>query len=189
MAKTTFSHIHQSSYLNTARDFFEKKMTTAISLDYGISNPQTCRVEVQPSTVATGFNTVMKGGQKYTTPSGITYRINGMTITQPDKGLRMPQMRSFLAPEYYNSGCSSLYCKDAQMCPSSVTIQSDHENNDMMNFLFESHSDFTGNDAPPQCFAGGDKYSGYNSVRGWQTSGLSSQMQWQSGSVQGGCSN
>jgi hypothetical protein len=154
-------------------------MTTAISLNYGISAPSTCRVEVLPGTTAVGYNTVMKGGQQYTTPFGVTYRMNGMTITHQDRGLHMPQMRSFLAPEYYNAGCTSLYCKDAQMCPGSTIARPGKEQQDMYDYLFEPQSDVTGNDAPPACFVGGDKYCSYNSVLGWQQTPGSTTLKWQ----------
>ena len=169
-------------------------MATAISLNYGISDPKTCRVEITPSSCPLGLNSSIKGSQTYTTPTGVVYRNFGMTVQDYNRGLRLPQQRTFVGPEYFNSGCTSLYCKDAQMCPSSVEAQSCERTTDMLDYLFERQSDFTGNNAPPPCFGG--KCVDYGSTLGWQLSSSTdpaSQQQlpvaWQTtqGASFGGC--
>lgn len=161
-------------------------MTTAISLNYGISNPETCRVEVTPSTCQIGANAVIKGSQTYTDPYNVTSHVYGMTVQNYNEGLRQPQMRTFLGPEYFNAGCTSLYCKDSQMCPSSVPAQSCERSNDMFAYLFEQQSNFTGSNPPPACFGG--KCSGYDSTVGWSVSKQNpTKLQWQSAGLQGGC--
>ena len=153
-------------------------MASAINLNYGISDPETCRVEVVPTSCTRGARTTVHGSQVYTNPSGVVYRTGGMIVQDSNRGLRLPQQRSFLSPEYYNSGCTSLYCKDAQMCPGSVSAQTCDRTSDMMSFLFETQSDHTGNNAPPSCFGGG-KCSGYDSTLGWQLSNKPGALQWE----------
>lgn len=163
-------------------------MTTAISLNYGISNPETCRVEVVPSSCMTSLNSSIKGSQNYTTTGGIALHQYGMTVQNYNEGLRQPQMRTFLGPEYFNAGCTSLYCKDSNMCPSSVPARGCARSSDMFNYLFDHQSDFTGNDAPPACFGG--KCSGYDSTIGWQLSSTQpSTVQWQTSGNTGMCGN
>jgi len=127
----------------------------------------------------------MKGNQSYTTPGGVTFRTNGMTVTDFNQGLRLPQMRTFLGPEYWNAGCTSLYCKDSTMCPGGTNATTCAPTGDMFNYLFESHSDFTGNDAPPACFGG--LCSGYSSVLGWETSNTGMGTKWQAQGSQPAC--
>jgi len=154
-------------------------MSSAITLNYGISPPKTCRVEVTPSTCQLGLNSAIKGSQNYTNPGGVTFHTYGMTVQDYNAGLRQPQMRTFLGPEYFNSGCSSLYCKDSALCQQSKMAQGCQRSDDMFTYLFAHQSDFTGNNAP-QSVAIGSKCSGYNSVKGWELSSTNpTQLKWQ----------
>lgn len=54
------------------------------------------------------------------------------------------------------------------MCPGNSVARGCDRSTDMFNYLFESQSDMTGNNAPPACFGG--KCSGYDSTLGWETS-------------------
>jgi hypothetical protein len=158
----------------------------AIGLNFGMSPPETCRVEVQPSKCSTGVNSSIKGSQNYTTPQGVTYHQYGMTVSDYNQGLRVPQMRTFLGPEFFNGGCTSLYCKDSTMCPNSVKAQTCAQTQDMFKYLFDSERSFVGNTAPPACFGG--KCSGYSSVPGWETSASNpTQLKWQAGSPPTAC--
>jgi hypothetical protein len=156
-------------------------MTTAISLDYQMSPPATCRVEIQPPSCQLNDKAKMKGNQVYTNPQDVTFREYGMTVQNYNSGLQMPQMRTFLGPEYFNGGCTSLYCKDSTMCPTGSTARSCQPSSDMFDYLFTSQSDFTGNSAPPQ-IAGG-KCVSYDSVLGWEL-GANGEPKWK---AQSGC--
>jgi len=151
-------------------------MATAISLDYQLSPPNTCRVEVQPTTMKVGMSAVQKGSQNYTNPGGIVYHQYGATMQDYNQGLRMPQMRTFLGPEIFNGGCVDLYCKDSTVCPHQRIATSSVVTNTMFDNVFAPQCDFTGNNAPPPCFAG--KCSGYDSTVGWQI-GANGKVQWQ----------
>jgi hypothetical protein len=157
-----------------------------IGLGCDVADASTCRVEVEPSSCQVREGLTMKGGGKFTTPQGITYRMNGMTVSDYNRGLCQPQMRTFLGPEYFNSGCSSLYCRDKQTCPNSKMASGCNQTGDMMSYLFESQADFIGNDAPPPCF-GGSKCGGYGSVVGWETNPNGPGLKWQAGGTQMAC--
>lgn len=161
-------------------------MTTAINLDFGLSPPSTCRTEVQPGTCKLGLNSIQKGSQRYTTPTGVTFRNNGMTVQDFNAGLRLPQMRTFLGPEYFNSGCTSLYCKDDTMCRGSKTARECQPTSDMMAYNFEAQCDSTGNSSPPWLAVG--KGVTYNSTLGWELSDTSpGLLKWQEAGANSQC--
>lgn len=162
-------------------------MASRIGLGCGIADASTCRMEVEPSSCKMGTGMTMQGGGKFTTAQDVTYRVNGMTISDYNAGLRQPQMRTFLGPEYFNSGCSSLYCRDKEACGGNMKLAKGcGQTGDMMSFLFESQADFIGNDAPPPCF-GGSKCGGYGSVLGWETNPKGPGLKWQAEGMQLAC--
>src|SRR5579872_1435104 len=150
---------------------------SGISLDYGLSPPETCRVELNPGVCNTSPFSQMVGNQTFTNDNGVTFRQYGMTRQNYNVGLRMPQMRTFLGPDYFNSGCTSLYCKDGAMCPQSVVAKECQLSSDMFDYLFTHQGHHTGNGAPPPCFGG--KCSGYDSTLGWQTDTNAAVLNWQ----------
>lgn len=150
-------------------------MTTAIALNYGISPPHTCRVEVQPLEPACAHSRMWQsGGGEFTAANGVHYVMNGMTVLRYNEGLTLAQSRGYLFPQYFNTGCSTLYCKDGTMCPNSTPVKSNPTTTSMLDYLFENHSDFTGNSAPPGDCSKGTSYS---STRGWELQG--NRLKWQ----------
>lgn len=150
---------------------------TGMNLNFQLSPQQTCRVALQPSEQTVNKGTMLLGEQTYVTPSGVRYMRPGMTVSDFNQRLRLPQRRTFLGPEYFNGGCVTPYCKDSTQCPESTQATVSPRTNSLFAAAFDTPFDFTGNDAPPQCFQG--VCSGYNSVVGWETA-PTGELRWQS---------
>lgn len=132
----------------------------------GLSPPETCRVEmplvVPPSTC--------------TLPGGIQYNIQGMTVFPQNQTLRVAQRRPWLEPEFYNSGCAPMYCKDQVQCPLGKIATESPKTRALLDAAFSSNCPFTGNDASPACFQG--KCGTYNSTSGWEVT-QDQKLRWQ----------
>jgi len=130
------------------------------------SPPKTCAVELQLPVTVLNKGTMLQGQVNYTNQFGVKYVRPGMTVSDFNRGLRVPQQRTFLGPEYFNGGCAPLYCKDGVQCPQSVVASTPARTNALFEAAFGTLCPLTGNDAPPECFLG--KCSGYNSTIGWE---------------------
>ncbi len=156
-----------------------------IALNAGVSPPRTCRVTMDfPIRQACPGRASMGAGE-YITPPGVRYQTGGMSITNFNVGLRLPQRRTFLGPEYFNGGCVPENCKDAKQCPAGRRSTSTKATNQMFEAAFGSPMEFTGNDAPPQCFGG--VCSSYNSTLGWEAT-PTGQLAWQTNQPGVSCS-
>lgn len=143
---------------------------------FGLSPPVTCRAARLNPPVETSYGQVQRGGYEWTTPEGVQYQMGGMIPSNFNKGLRLPQQRTFLGPEYFNGGCFQWYCKGQNNCPNSVQAKESPAATALFEMAFSSNMPFTGNNAPPSCFQG--VCSGYNSTVGWEFL-PSGQMRWQ----------
>ena len=91
------------------------------------------------------------GSKTFTTPYNVVYQRPGVTVREFNHaGLRLPQKREFLGPEFFNSGCATLYGNSRfGGGPSSATESSQTEA--MFDYNFAPHSYFEGNDADCSC--------------------------------------
>ena len=145
---------------------------------FSMSPEKSCRVAKVNSTEMLHPGRIHRGFSSFTTPEGVQYHTPGMTVSNFNGSLRLPQKRTFLGPEYYNGGCYQMFCKDAAACTgqSARLSQASPAENALFEAAFESpHEPFTGNDAPPQCSTA--KCGSYSSVTGWETNGTS--FRWQ----------
>lgn len=102
---------------------------------------------------------------------GAVYTQHGMlTETNPHGPLRVPQRRTFLMPEYFNSGCSTEYCAgDEKIYPTGRPAcsgpQTSSWNNRELDPYFASTDPYYGNSVPVSmvCYKG---ITG-NSTAGW----------------------
>ena len=127
-----------------------------------VDNPEACE-ELSLNKWGRGFSSYEHGGAKY-------YQ-NGMYQYKPENGLRVSQQRPFLTTEYYNSGCSSLYCTNNEpdypsghSCNGQIS-RGDAETNSMLDYYFQSTDPFIGNSIPVN--AVGIKSTSVNSSAGW----------------------
>ena len=106
------------------------------------------------------------GSSKTITPYGVTYYRPGVTIREFNHGeLRLPQKREFLGPEFYNSGCATLYGNSRfNKGPNSANTDS-NATMAMYDYVFSSSPYFEGNSA--SCYDAGVKCTGPNSALGW----------------------
>jgi hypothetical protein len=106
------------------------------------------------------------GSSKIITPYGVTYYRPGISIREFNHGdLRLPQKREFLGPEFFNSGCATLYGNSRfNQGPNSATTDS-KSTTAMYDFVFSSSPYFEGNHA--SCYDAGVKCAGPNSALGW----------------------
>lgn len=162
-------------------------MSTAIALNYGISDASTCLQEVVPNTCQTGFMTTMKGLQLPTGP--LQERVYGMQIKNWQAGKLPQQWGPSLYPEYFGGQCSSLYCKDAQMCPGNRNAKACSQTQDMLDYLFPRESNEIGNSAPPSVLIGPKCGATYDSVAGWEINNQGTGLKWQMQSQGSSCGN
>lgn len=103
--------------------------------------------------------------------NGAIYQQNGMYQVSPGNGLRVYQQRPFITSEFYNSGCSSLYCDNndpeypSKKSCNGPLAQGDAETNKMLDNAFQSTDPFQGNAIPVS--ACGVKSTSMNASCGW----------------------
>jgi len=107
------------------------------------------------------------GSKKYVTPYNVIYHEPGTIIRNWNhRGLRLPQKQAYLAPEFYNSGCSTLYGSSKfDNGPNSATSNS-ASTNAMYDTMFSSMPYNEGNNVSCACGSCGT-CKGYNSSAGW----------------------
>jgi hypothetical protein len=102
---------------------------------------------------------------------------NGMYIYRPEDGLRVPQRRPFLTPEYYDGGCYQWYCPRKELCPRGKLAGPSAQEEDMFNYMFASTDPFENNNCLANC--AGVKGMSENSTCGWIVPEGSNQFYWQ----------
>lgn len=122
-----------------------------------VNNPATCK--------PVSLNKWEVGGSQIT-ENGVTMYNHGMIISKPGDGLTVYQRRSFIEPEYYNSGCSSLYCQDRLSCPEGKLSMPTKQENEMFDYFFASTDPFITNNEMPRSCAGINE-GNINSYSGW----------------------
>lgn len=129
-----------------------------------------CRVNNPAPCEEQSLNKFGRGFYSYQ-HNGAVYQQNGMYAYQPDNGLRVYQRRPFITSEYYNSGCSSIYCDNNQPTyPSGHSCNGplshgDAQTNQMLDVYFASEDPFQSNSVPVS--AVGVKGTSANSSAGW----------------------
>ena len=117
------------------------------------------------------------GSSKVVTPYGVTYYRPGVAVREfngPE--LRLPQKREFLGPEFFNSGCATMYGNNRfQSGPNSAATDS-AATQAMFNYSFAPRPYFEGNAA--SCYDAGAKCMGPNSALGWMMD-KSGKLLWQ----------
>jgi hypothetical protein len=92
---------------------------------------------------------------------------HGVIDYKPFAGLRTPQRRDFLEPQYYNSGCTSPFCLTGFDCPSGETTGISPSEKILFDNMFTSWDLDIGNKGSRSCV--GIKRGTANSYEGWQT--------------------
>ena len=108
------------------------------------------------------------GSKIFVTPSNVTYYRPGVTIREFNHpALRLPQKREFLGPEFYNSGCATLYGNSRfNVGPNSASLTAEKIATEAMyDYNFETQPYYQGNDF--DCYNAGVKCTGPNSALGW----------------------
>lgn len=125
------------------------------------------------------------GSSKTITPYGVTYYRPGVVVREFNHNdLRLPQKREFLGPEFYNSGCGTLYGNSRfNQGPNSATTETSATMS-MYNYMFGSEPYFQGNSA--NCYDAGVKCSGPNSALGWMTD-KTGKLLWQTPDAENKC--
>ncbi len=128
-----------------------------------VNNPETCEEQ--------SLNKWGRGFFQYDY-NGSTFSQNGMYQWKPQNGLRVYQQPQYLSTEYFNSGCSSLYCNNDQDvyptghgCTGGKPSRGDAETTETLNYYFQSTDPFQGNSVPVN--AVGIKGTTQNSTAGW----------------------
>ena len=118
------------------------------------------------------------GSSKIVTPYGVTYYRPGVTVREFNHAeLRLPQKRAFLGPEFFNSGCATLYGNSRfQQGPNSAVTDS-LATQAMFDYNFGSQPFSQGNAVA--CYNAGMKGPSPNSALGWMTD-QSGNLLWQS---------
>jgi len=116
-----------------------------------------CRKQTQADCIAVAPGKWEVGS--FLTPkdgSFIDYNTERMTIYDPDTHLRLPQRRSFLSPEYFNSGCLPIYCtsSDRSCGMKNQTPVQSKETIAMFDQAFASTDPFIGAYSPAACAGG-----------------------------------
>jgi len=121
------------------------------------------------------------GSKVFTTPYNVVYQRPGVTIREFNhEGLRLPQKRSFLGPEFFNSGCATLYGNSRfNQGPNSANESTD--TSAMFDYAFATRPYFesSAGGAGP-CYCAGAKCSDpVNSFIGWNLD-KDGQLGWKS---------
>ena len=106
------------------------------------------------------------GSKKFVTPENVTYYQPGVTIQEFNhQELRLPQKRSFLGPEFFNSGCATLY-GDSRFDNGPNSALSDNQSTTaMFDYNFAPQAYYDTNNI--NCSTAGVKCAGPNSALGW----------------------
>lgn len=118
------------------------------------------------------------GSQKMVTPYGVTYYRPGVTVREfngPE--LRLPQKRAFLGPEFYNSGCATLYGNSRFNSGPNSAVTDQVATQAMFNYSFSPRPYFEGNNA--SCYNAGVKCTSPNGALGWMMD-KEGKLLWQS---------
>ena len=108
------------------------------------------------------------GSKTYVTPYNVVYQRPGVTIREFNpQSLRLPQKRTFLGPDFFNSGCVGLYGNSRwESGPSSAEEDAANSATRMMyDYSFQTRPYFEGNNV--DCATAGAKCAGPNSALGW----------------------
>jgi hypothetical protein len=106
------------------------------------------------------------GSKIYTTPYNVVYYRPGVTVREFNHaGLRLPQKREFLGPEFFNTGCATLFGNNRfNVGPNSADTDS-IGTQAMYDYNFAPQPYFQGNDF--DCYNAGVKCVSPNSALGW----------------------
>ena len=118
------------------------------------------------------------GSKMYTTPYNVVYYRPGVTVREFNHaGLRLPQKREFLGPEFFNSGCATLYGNNRfNQGPNTATSDS-MGTQAMFDYNFATQPYYQGNNF--DCYNAGAKCVSPNSALGWML-GKDNQLLWKS---------
>lgn len=132
--------------------------------------PISCRVDNPMPCEEQSLNKWGRGFYSYK-HNGAIYQQNGMYEYRDGNGLRVSQRRPFITSEYYDAGCSSLYCDNnkpdypsGHSCNGQIS-RGDAETNKMLDNAFRSTDPFQSNSVPVS--AVGIKGTSGNSTAGW----------------------
>lgn len=106
------------------------------------------------------------GSKVFVTPYNVTYYRPGVTVREfngPD--LRLPQKRTFLGPEFYNSGCATLYGNSRFNIGPNTADTEAAGSRAMFEYSFAPQPYFQGNRV--DCTNAGAKCASPNSALGW----------------------
>jgi hypothetical protein len=106
------------------------------------------------------------GSKVYINQNNVIYQRRGVVVREFNhEGLRLPQKREFLGPEFFNSGCATLYGNSRfTQGPNSATTDPAYTLA-MFNHNFAPRPYYEGNDV--NCVNAGAKCISPNSALGW----------------------
>lgn len=134
------------------------------------ADPSNCRVDAPNQCELKRFNMWDIKNKDERQYSDYVSVYHGMTDYKPSNGLRVSQKRTFLEPEYFNSGCVQPYCLNKAECPSGNITTTSNTEKALFNKMFQSIDVDTGNNGPGTCV--GIKRDTQNSYSGWETTPL-----------------
>lgn len=119
------------------------------------------------------------GSKVFVTPYNVIYQRPGVTVREFNhEGLRLPQKREFLGPEFFNSGCATLY-GNSRFNQGPNSAQESQETENMFNYAFATQPYFQGNDFDCACVLGKCAGDLSNSAMGYMLDD-NSQLLWKS---------
>jgi hypothetical protein len=117
------------------------------------------------------------GSKVFVTPYNVTYQRPGVTVREFNHaGLRLPQKREFLGPEFFNAGCATLY-GNSRFGGGESSAHDSMATEAMFDYNFSAQPYYTGNNFP--CENAGAKCASANSALGWMLN-KNGQLLWQS---------
>ena len=128
-------------------------------------DPMNCRVNKPDHCENVSLNKWERQAFEVDKYKDIRYYHHGMQIYRPDEGLRLPQKRPFLTPEYYDQGCFEWYCPQKRLCPTGTFAGPTPIEEKMLNENFASIDWAVKNGGPASCV--GIKGISENSYLGW----------------------
>lgn len=146
------------------------------------NGPVHCRVDVWQTSgcnVEAGKVGAVQA-KTYVTPYDVIYPFNGTIMREFNHdGLRLPQKREFLGPQYFGGGCSALYGSSEYDSVPGVT-KSHHDLNNMPYVNAFVHEKIYEGNNPPPCISNCSKCdtNSPNSVHGWVLSATGKPL-WQ----------
>jgi hypothetical protein len=130
-------------------------------------NLRTCRVNNPIQCNAIGFNRWDLKSMDLPQYSDYKAVYHGVIEKKGSAGLRVPQQRTFLDDQYYDSGCTSPYCLTKNECPNGETTQPSAAETNLFDNMFRSWDLDIGNAGPRTCT--GITRGTYDSFSGWTT--------------------